>query len=45
MAENPLSTKAKKRAGACSSYLEGTSRKVHKLRHDVEAKGGCITPT
>lgn len=39
MAEKPdegLSTKAKKRAGACSNYLEGRARKVHKLRHDVE---------
>ena len=29
-------SRAKKRAGACASYLEGRSRKVHKLRHDVE---------
>ena len=29
-------SRAKKRAGACANYLEGRSRKVHKLRHDVE---------
>ena len=38
MAEDGLTctTKANKRAAACSNYVGGRSRKVHKLRHDVE---------
>ena len=29
-------SRAKKRANACANYLEGRSRKVHKLRNDAE---------
>ena len=29
-------SRSRKRAGACANYLEGRSRKVHKLRHDIE---------
>ena len=29
-------SRASKRTNACANYLEGRSRKVHKLRNDVE---------
>ena len=29
-------SRAKKQANACANYLEGRSRKVHKLRDDLE---------
>ena len=40
-------SRASKRANACANYLEGKSRKVHKLRNDVEhglAEGGTSGP-
>ena len=29
-------SRSRKRAGACANYLEGRSRKAHKLRQDIE---------
>jgi hypothetical protein len=34
--EKEVTTRKRKGADACSAYLDGKSRKVHKLRHDVE---------
>ena len=34
--EKEVVSRKRKRADACSTYLEGKSRKVHKLRCDVQ---------